>query len=244
MKRTLVIVCFLWMPVLLRAQMTLSLDLGYGNRGYSYQWQGLSAYNGDLPKGQSCSLAPRVGVRVSEGVEIGLQLGVDYSSDRYTDGFYNPVQSQWQQSATTNVDKLGASARGYVRVLCWRGGSLSLHLEMAAMYGMSWGWEHRNEMRAVELNELLTSRRQRERCMAVQLLPVATYVVSDHVEVDCRINLWALTLGSVTSYQWPFAVDGVATNPLPESTTTQQLFDFGVNALNGRLFTLGFSYVF
>lgn len=243
-KHLLLLSSYLIVLTSLAAQVTMSLDVGYGNKGYDYKWQGLPAYDGRLPRGQSCYLAPRVGYRFSDEVCLGVQLGAGYSSFDYEEGYYDPLSSAWKQTATTNSSMLNAMAKGYLRLRCFGTGNLSLHVELSGAYGMGWGWDTRNEPKALDNSDLTMKRRQTERSLCAQVVPVANYAVSDHWGVDLYLNLAALTFVSTTVEKWPYGVAGVATADQPETETTTQTFDIGLNALNTSLLTIGFGYTF
>ncbi len=244
MKRLLFLVTYLLVFVLAQAQLALSVDVGYGNQGYSYRWQGLPAYDGSLPRGQNCYLAPRVGYQFGDEVSIGLQLGAGYSDFDYEEGYYDPLSSAWQRSATTNSSMLNATAKGYLRLRLFGTSSLSLHVELSGAYGMGWGWETRVESKATADMDLRMKRHRTERSICAQVVPVAYYALNDHWGVDLYLNLAALTFVSTTVEKWPFGVMGMETAQQPESETTTQTFDIGVNALNTRLLTIGFGYRF
>lgn len=229
---------------LLHAQVYLSLDMGYGNKGYGYSEQGVPAYDGSLPKGQSCYIAPEVGYAFNDYVAMGLQLGMDYSAFNYAEGFYDPIEATWQRSATLNSRILTAVARGYLRLCCFTTGNWSLHAEIACSYSMGWGWDTRNEIRALNDTEMRMKRDRTDRSFGVEVVPVASYAISHHVGVDFYLNLASLNFISTTTTLWPYNVGGMAASKKPESETTTQDFNVGINTLNTNLLTIGFYYMF
>ena len=243
-KRTSVIVCLLLVSSLLRAQVTLSVDLGYSNKGYSYQMQGIPAYNGLLPSGQACYFAPRVGYTFRGEVGIGMQLGVGYSSYDYVDGYYDPEAHGWQQSALTNSSLLAATAKAYMRLRFAEVGAFSFHVELSASYSHGWGTDSRMEYRASDAWKVEMVRRQRLQFLSAQAVPVINYAFGKHVSADLYLNLAALTFSSTTTALWPYGIKNVATTEEPETETTTQEFVVGINALNTNVLTIGFNYTF
>ena len=232
------------MSSVLLAQVTLSLDLGYSNKGYSYASKGLNAFNGSLPKGQECYLAPRISFALTDGVSLGIQLGAGYSSYDYAEGFYAPTTSGWRQSAAVNQTMLTTSAGAYLRLRCASIDNLSMHIEIAGSYGLGWGWDQRTEYRASDGSDVDMKRRHTEQSLCIQVVPVATYAFSDHVGMDVHLNLAALSFVSTTISQWPYGIKGWPVADAPESKTVEQEFSIGVNALNTSLLTIGFGYTF
>ena len=244
MRRFVLFSFYLLVFGLLRAQVNVGLDVGYGNRGYSYTQQGLSAYNKVLPRGQSAYLAPRVGYVWGEAVGIGLQLGAEYSSYDYADGFYDPISLGWQQSAALNETVFKASARAYLRLRCVGSGRLSLHVEVAGIYRLGWGRDTKTEYRATDGWDVAMYSRMYEQQLCAEVLPVINYAFNSHVAMDVYLNLAAVTFGSSTVRQWPYVVKDMVTSGEPESVTNQQLFNVGFNSLNASLLTVGFGYTF
>lgn len=244
MKKTFVICCLLLVTSVLDAQVYVSFDVGYGNKGYSYVEQGSFAFNGDLPKGWDCYFAPKVGFAVSDEVSVGVQLGAGYSSYEYATGFYDPVQQGWAKSAEVVSDVLSATAKAFLRLRCVGSGRLSLHVEIAGGYGMGWGWDKKTEYRATDSWDIDMKRQMKERRLFAQVVPVANYAFSEHVGLDVYLNLVALTFGSTITERWRYGIKGYAADELPETRTKVQEFQVGVNALNTQLLTVGFNYRF
>lgn len=243
-KKLGAIVCGMLCSAVLMAQTSVSLDVGYGNQGYSYMEQEMPAYDGSLPRGQSCYLAPRLGYTWANGVGMGLQLGVGYSSLHYAEGYYDPIVGAWQQSGTTTNDLFSVTASAYLRVRCYAVGSLSLHMELSGSYGMGWGNDIRNERSAIDASYITMRRHTEERSIRARLLPVICYAFGDHVDVDLYLNIMALAFDSTTTDRWPYAVGNMPEVDTPQSTTTEQGFNIGLNALNTSMLTLGFRYNF
>ena len=244
MKRFLIIGCMLVAAAIASAQVNLSLDVGYGNRDYDYTAQGLSAYDGGLPRGQSVFIAPRVGYSFGSGVGIGVQLGVGYSSYQYLDGFFDPTAQEWRQSAEVDATLLTSSAKAYLRVRCVDAGRLSLHVEVSGSYSLGWGKDARTEVRVNDYWKVEMVRSLTERAFYAQAVPVFNYVLGKHFGVDLYLNLAALTFSSTTTEQWPYVIKNTEPGEAPETKTTVRDFNVGLNALNTRLLTLGFCYTF
>lgn len=244
MRRFVLFSFYLLVFGLLRAQVNVGLDVGYGNKGYSYTKQGLGAYNKDLPKGQSAYLAPRVGYVWGEVVSVGVQLGAEYSSFDYADGYYDPIGLSWLQSAATNETMFTASARAYLRLRCAGSGRLSLHVEISGIYSLGWGKDTKTEYRSTDGWDVTMFSRLYERQLCAQVLPVINYAFNNHVSMDVYLNLAAVTFASTTTTQWPYVVKDMAAWGDPESVTSQQEFNAGFNSLNASLLTVGFGYTF
>ena len=244
MKRLLVFGSYLLLFTFAWAQVNLSMDLGYGNKGYSYSEKGIDAYNGSLPKGQSCYFAPRIGYVLNDEVSMGIRLGVSYSSYDFADGLYDSERLGWQQLSATTQTMLTAKAGAYLRIRCLDAGRLSLHAEIMGSYVMGWGWDQKTEYRATDGWDLKMTSRLAQRSVGVQVVPVANYALGEHVGMDVYLNLAAITFSSTTTSQWPYSIKEYPPVEEPESTTVSQVFDVGVNTLNTSLLTLGFSYTF
>ena len=226
------------------AQVEVSVDLGYSNRGYNYSEKGLEAYDGTLPKGQSCYFAPRVGYWFGEQFGMGVRLGVGYSRDGYVDGYYDPVTVGWRQSARRNCDLLEVSGGMYMRFCCLRSGRLGLYAEVSGGYGWGWGWDMRTEYSAIDGSDLVSRRSTTRRSWSAQVLPVFNYELGKQVGFDVCLNFAALTIGSRTTTCWPFEVAGGGSVDEPVSETTEGVFSVGVNMLNTNVVTLGFVFKF
>ena len=244
MVRAFAIGCLLLVSSVTMAQVDLSVDLSYGNKGYSYMERGLHAFNGELPKGQECYLAPRVGFTVSEGVSVGVRLAARYSSYDFAEGYFDPEVYGWQRSALTTETMVAASAGAYLRIRCANMGRLSLHVEVIGSYGLGWGQDVRKEYRAVDGWEMEMTRRAAQRCVSVQVVPVASYTLGDRVSVDWFLNLAAVTFGSTTVSRWPYRIENGIADEDPESKTVTREFAIGLNSLNTSLITMGVRYCF
>ncbi len=245
MRHLLILGTYLMLLTSLAAQVSLSLDMGYGNKGYRYSEQGLGAYDGSLPEGQSCHIVAKAGCLVSDNVALGIQLGIGYSSYNYAQGYYNPTTAAWQRSATLNSRMLTATGGGYMRIRCFTVGHWILHAEIVGAYRMGWGRDISNEVRALNGTEMRITRLSTERALCAQVVPVASYAISHHVGVDFYLNLAALTFTSTTTQLWPYGTGtSSADGTPPERETTAQHFDVGINTLNTSLLTIGFSYTF
>ena len=244
LNRALAIGCWLLVSSVLPAQVNLSFDVGYGNRGYRYVEKDINAFDGGLPRGQSCYFAPRIGFVLSDDVTVGVQLGAEYSSYDFVEGFYNTEKLGWQQSATVNQTMLRTSARAFLRLRCLGDGRLSLHVELSGGYGLGWGWDKRTEFRATDGWNLEMQRQVTEQRLCMQVVPVMNYAFSSHVGMDVYLNLVALTFSSTVTEQWPYSIKDYPPVEESESKTTVQEFNVGMNALNTNLLTVGFSYIF
>ena len=245
MKRFLVLGSYLLVLTTLAAQVNLSLDLGYSNKSYRCSVYQAEAYDGSLPKGMSCQIAPRLGFQINDDVAVGIQLGMLFSDYDYTEGFYNSEYEEWQRTATTSNRMIAAMARGYMRIRCFTVGDWSLHAEIAGEYSRGWGRENRSEVRFQSSSEVVRLRHTTSHTFCAQVLPVASYSVSRRVEVDLYLNLAAVTYTSTTTELWPSYTSGSATEEVfPEKTTTTHDFDIGLNSLNTSLISIGFRYVF
>ena len=88
--------CLLLPASSLLAQVSVSVDVGYGNKGYTYQSKGINAFDGSLPRGHNYYFAPRIGFLVSDGLRMGVQIGASYSSYDYVDGFFDSERLVWK----------------------------------------------------------------------------------------------------------------------------------------------------
>lgn len=226
------------------AQVEVSMDLGYGNKGYSYMERGVLAFDGELPKGQEGYFAPKVGFIVSDGVSAGVRLEARYGEYDFAEGYFNPELQGWQQSALTTETMLAVVAGVYLRIRCADRGRLSLHVELMGSYGLGWGQDERTEFKASDSWEVNMTRKTAQRCVNVRVVPVATYALGEHVGVDLYLNLAAISFCTTTLSRWPYRMKDGTTDNDPLSKTVTKVFDIGLNALNTSFLSMGFRYVF
>ena len=220
------------------------MDLGYGNKGYSFMERGLLAFDGELPKGQEGYFAPKLGFAVSDEVSAGVRLGVRYGSYSFAEGYFNPEVHGWQQSALTAETLLAVSAGAYLRIRCVNMGRLGLHIEVMGSYGLGWGQDERTEYKASDSWEVEMTRKTTQRYMNLQVVPVATYALGEHVGVDLYLNLASISFCTTTLLRWPYHMKDGTTDIDPLSKTVTQEFSIGLNAQNTSLLSIGFRYAF
>lgn len=242
--RVLAMACLLLPASSLLAQVSVSVDVGYGNKGYTYQSKGINAFDGSLPRGHSYYFAPRIGFLVSDGLRMGVQLGASYSSYDYVDGFFDSERLVWKQSSLLKQTVTTASATAFVRFRCLSEGQLSLHLEVSGTYGLGWGQDNKTEYRITDGSELDMQRQLKQRRLVAQVVPVLCYSFNKHIEMDVYLNLAALSFSNITTKQWPYIIKNYTPAEDSETTNTQQEFNIGVNALNSSSLTVGFGYTF
>ena len=227
-----------------KAQTNLSLDIGYSNTGYSHTFRNEAAFDATLPRGQEARIAPRIGFRFGENLAAGLQIEVAYSSYTFTDGFYNPVNTTWEESATTDETLLSASAGAYLRLRLAQAGRLSLHLELSGSYAIGFGSEIRTETRVGDGNMVRTMRRRQQNTITARLVPVAEYAFNSHISAEARFNLTALAFTATRTLRWPYGTVSHVRGADPESQTDTRQFGIGLNTLHASPVTLGLSYTF
>ena len=244
MKRLIFIVVALSICCALHAQVGVTADLSFGCDKYSFTRGGVNAFDKTLPQGSSFRFSPRVSYGLKDGVEVGLQLGVGHSVYSYTDGFYDPIAELWRQSQVRKLSQLDLSAGAFVRGQIATFGNLTLHLELLASYGRSYGNVTTTEYDATSMWEVVVSQRCNTGRFDVMVTPVIHYALTEHVGMDAYINALSLSYSRARQTLFGREVPQSYQDPEVSSETVTSHFGVGLNALNTSLITLGVGYSF
>lgn len=241
--RPIILILFALVATTAAAQVQLSFDVGGSYKAYSYSERGLEAMDGSLPAGGEGHLTLRAGYAWGHAVSVGLLLGGGYSSYTFTEGYYNPLNSKWEESATTIRNGLGISGGLFFRLALLHKGPWSIYAEFTGLYDRLDGQESRSETRTSGLYPLEMSRHRLQQDLSARIAPLLCYSFGPHWTADLRLDWVALTLLHSHTIAFPWLQEGYDGQDAASETLTTEV-GLGAHLLPHSGITLGFSYLF
>lgn len=244
MKKLLAVVSLVALSIAAHAQWNISADLSFSSTNYSYNRQGLEAFNSNLPSGMKAMFNPHFGYVFNDIFEMGVELGIGNLKYSYADGYYDPIGDAWQQMSADDETMLTFSASLYASFCCARFGRLTLHAEVSAGYGYGFGKLAHTEFHASDNWKITTVADVQRQLLYAEVVPVFRYAFNSHISMDVSLNIVSAAVCRIVDKQWtPYNPDDIYESSL-ESVTTTTDFGVGMNALNTNLLSIGFCYLF
>lgn len=244
MKRLLAIALFVTFSVAVHAQWNVSADVSFSSTSYSYNRQGLDAFNSNLPSGMEAQFNPHIGYAFNGVFEMGVELGIGNLKYSYADGCYDPLVDAWKQMSADDKTMLTFSASLYASFCCVNFGRLTLRAEVAGGYGYGFGKLVHTEFHASDGWEIATAADVQRHLLFAQVVPVFNYAFNNHFSMDVYLNIFSASVNRFVDKQWaPRNTSDIGESML-ESVTATTDFGVGMNALNTNLLSLGFRYSF
>lgn len=243
MKR-IVLLALLLLPVLpAAAQYIVSGNLDIDFARYSRD-QGFDATK---PQGMALRFEPRVGYSFTPSLQAGLTLLVSNQKYTYTDGYYNPDADEWKTTEITDRTLATFGGGLFVRQRCLEYGRLAVAMELTATYHFGLGDTKQTQYDARNNSQLQFKTPYTLGTLAVKLVPVVTYRLTDRLGVDGYIDLLSLVYTTGTLHRnRTYRIDPYSSKKTvtPEYSETVSSLHFGFDALTATLLTLGVSYSF
>lgn len=240
MKQLLFIALFAIASISAFAQISLSANVACTLNGYTYKQQNLAAYNEALPSGHSFEAHPKLGFAVSDKLCLGVELGYLHSVSTTTSGIYNPNQGSWDKQSSDQMKNQVFSAGLFARYQVHDFGRLSVHAELAGVYGFNNGLL--TSTQTAGSDDLEFCRDIISHQMSVQLVPVFVYSFGNRFSMDVYLNFASLVFTRDNTqisglYKKGYRFD----HPAGTETTTYAL-DLGIRTRTTTLLSLGFTY--
>ncbi|MBR5353330.1 MAG: hypothetical protein IK126_06415 [Bacteroidales bacterium] len=243
MKR-FILLAFLMLPVLpAAAQFFVSGNLDFDLARYSRS----EGFDPTKPKGMALRFEPRVGYAFSPSLQAGVTLLLSNQKYTYTDGYYNADAGEWKKTEITDRTLATFGGGLFVRQRCLEFGSLALAVELTATYHIGLGNTAQTQYDSRNNSPLHFKTPYTLGELAVKLVPVVTYRLSQRLSVDGYIDLLSiLYTGTTIRHNRTYRVDPYTSNKTvtPEYSETLSSLHFGLDAHNATLLTLGVSYNF
>lgn len=250
MKRFLALALLLCVGVAVHAQWGVSANAGFGCSSHSCAEDGLEAFDSALPQGWALDFAPRVAYAFGRRLSAGIDLGLGYSSYRYTDGFYSPLTEAWERSEILHKELYSGAVGLFARLQVRSWGRLALHAELSGRYRMAFGTVTTTQYAKDafgEMEEVKSRSRVWQQQISWRLVPVVGYLLGPADGPHCSVELYLNFVSAAFAHTDTRTFEGKRWRGVGSEADSQRVtddFGIGLRLLDANPLGVGFAYFF
>ncbi|MBR1834050.1 MAG: hypothetical protein IJ785_00860 [Bacteroidales bacterium] len=241
MKKTFLAALLLFCTVQASAQMFFGGNFRFDMASYNRT----GGFDPTQPYGMALQFTPQVGYAFSSGVKMGVQLHIANQQYLYTNGFYNTDAEEWQKTVVTGKTLATFGGGLFLRLRCFEFKDLSMSMELSATYSYGIGAVRDTQYLSSGNFPVVFESPFRTHQLAMKLVPVFSYQLSDHFSAEAHVDLLSLlyTYSVTDKYKTIEKISyGNNYDPVIDNTTASSHFTAGINSLTSQLLTIGFIY--